>query len=102
MWPHLTEFAAAFRRLSAGRPWLSGGMGGALPLRIAEGEKESYARARMGIVPPGREYERFCWMVDAQDDEFMAFHAKRQKAARASDDVALEDEAENEGEHDDT
>lgn len=99
VWPHLVEYATAFRRLSAGRGWASGGLGGSAPMRITEMEKEAYARARMGITAPSVEYDRFCWLIDAQDDAFMKHHAKKSKrsAGNGEEDASREiDESDDE------
>ena len=65
-----------------------------MPGRIMEQEKEAYARGRMGIIAPSEEYDRFCFLIDAQDDAYMRYHAQqtKQRATASSGEVSLDAE----------
>lgn len=85
VWPHLEDYARAFHVLSGKRQWIAGGLGPSSPGGISEVELAAYARNRVGIVGPSREYDRFCRLVDAQDQVFLAHHARMIKNALAKD-----------------
>lgn len=83
VWDHLLVYARAFDRLSAGRMWIAGGLGGATPVRVGYADLVAYARAHGFRGARFREFARF---IDAQDDTFIAYHAKQAKQPTEPDD----------------